>query len=193
MGAAIQRLYESDGTRKITNSPASASISLVCASFEVIWIVRTSETLAPAEAYAEGKGYAPEYYAFAMNNFKKVAGSEKEMYYWGMQDTDPDTKKVRRLDKDKYLSGGYENQSGVPFWNARKKLSEMTSEMTAEIAAVFKTQIEPERDPTNGSNQWRGGKGSGEMQLNAPSGSKYWHRFFKLKKSYSGQAKIITI
>ncbi|GAA3784311.1 hypothetical protein GCM10022423_46990 [Flavobacterium ginsengiterrae] len=43
MGATIQRLYESDGTRKITNSPASASVSLVCASFEVIWIVRTSE------------------------------------------------------------------------------------------------------------------------------------------------------
>jgi len=144
-------------------------------------------------AYAEGKGYAPEYYVFAMNNFKKVAGTEKEMYYWGMQDTDPVTKKTRRLDKDKYLSGGYENKSGVPFWNARKNLSKMTTEMTAEIAAVFKTQLDPDSDPTNGSNQWRGGKGSGEMQLNAPSASKYWHRFFKLKKSYSGQAKIITI
>jgi|GEM_PF-2457780 hypothetical protein len=144
-------------------------------------------------AYAEGKGYAPDYYAFAMNNFKKVAGSEKEMYYWGMQDTDPDTKKVRRLEKDKYLSGVYENQSGKAFWNLRKELSKMTPEMQAEIAAVFKTQISPDDDPTNGSNQWRGGKGSGEMQLNAPPGSKYWHRFFKLKKSYSGQAKIITI
>ncbi|MEN2401046.1 type VI secretion system tube protein TssD [Flavobacterium sp. MC2016-06] len=144
-------------------------------------------------AYAEGKGFAPEYYAFAMNNFKKVAGGEKEMYYWGMQDTDPITKKVRRLNKDKYLSGGYENQSGKVFWELRKYLSKMSPEMQAEIAAVFKTQISPDSDPTNGCNQWRGGKGSGEIQLNAPLGSKYWHRFFKLKKAYSGQAKIITI
>lgn len=144
-------------------------------------------------AYAEGRGYAPEYYAYSMNNFQKVAKNEKNMYFYGMQDTDPDTGKVRRLDKIKYLSGGYENQSGKPFWDARKKLLKMTDEMIGEIAAVFKTQLQPEKDPTNGSNQWRGGKGSGEMQLNLPVGSKFWHRFFKLKKEYSGQAKIVTL
>ncbi|KQB42745.1 PAAR-like protein [Flavobacterium aquidurense] len=144
-------------------------------------------------AYAEGKGYIPEYYAYAMNNFQKVAKSEKNMYFYGMQDTDPVTQKVRRLDKDKYLSGGYENQSGKSFWDTRKDLSKMTSDMIGEIAAVFKTQLQPDNDPTNGSNQWRGGKGSGEMQLNLPIGSKYWHRFFKLKKQYTGQAKIITL
>lgn len=39
----------------------------------------------------------------------------------------------------------------------------------------------------------RGGKGSGEVQLNLPQGSNYWHRFFKLKQKHKGQAKIVTL
>lgn len=146
-------------------------------------------------AYAEGKGHLPEYYAFAMNNFKKVAGSEKKLYSYGMQDIDPKTKKTRSLDKSKYLSGGYENQSGKSFWDIRKDLSKMTNEMMREVAAVFKTQLQPDEDPTNGCDQWRGGKGSGEIQFNLPVGSIFWHRFFKLNKikQYSGQAKIIKL
>jgi hypothetical protein len=139
--------------------------------------------------YAEGGGDFPEYYAFAMDNFKDKAGSEKDMYKYGMQDTDPATGKVRRLDKDKYFSGGYENQQGKPFWNARKDLSKLTDKMETTIAAVFKTQISPLLDPTGGCNQWRGGKGSGAIQLT--DDGIYWHRFFKLGVKYSGQAPII--
>lgn len=144
-------------------------------------------------AYAEGNSYVPEYYAYTMDNLQKVAKSEKALYFYGMQDTDQSTKKTRKLDKDKYLSGGYENQSGKPFWDTRKDLSKMTTEMMGEVAAVFKTQLQPDKDPTDGCNQWRGGKGKGEIQFNFPVGSKYWHRFYKLKKKYTEQAKIITL
>lgn len=144
-------------------------------------------------AYAEGNSYVPEYYAYTIDNLQKIAKSEKALYYYGMQDTDPATKETRRLDKEKYLSGGYENQSGKPFWDIRKDLLKMTSEMMGEVAAVFKTQLQPDKDPTGGCNQWRGGKGKGEIQFNFPVGSKYWHRFYKLKKKYIGQAEIITL
>jgi hypothetical protein len=57
-----------------------------------------------------------------------------------MQYTDPATGKVRRLDKDKYFSGCYENKQGKPFWDARKNLSKLTDRMKTTIAAVFKKQ-----------------------------------------------------
>ena len=139
--------------------------------------------------YAEGGGDFPQYYAFAMNNFKDKAGSEKDMYKYGMQDTDPATGKVIRLDKEIYFSGGYENKGGIIFWNARKNLSTLTDKMKATIASVFQTQLNPILDPTNGCNQWRGGKGSGAVQLT--DDGIYWHRFFKMENKYSGQAPII--
>ncbi|MEP6806373.1 MAG: hypothetical protein ABI892_17735 [Flavobacterium sp.] len=59
------------------------------------------------------------------------------------------------LDRANWVYGNYENQSGKAFWETRKQPGEMTAQMKDAIAAVFKTQLFPETDPNNDSNQYR--------------------------------------
>lgn len=105
--------------------------------------------------YAEGGYKIPEFFAYTIENAyndKNIAKKkEDKLYFHLMQDSSG------RLDKDKYLSGGYKNKTGTPFWNARGTTS-MNNDMKNTIAAVIKSKLYPEKDPTGGTNSWLGYK-----------------------------------
>ncbi|WP_166922000.1 hypothetical protein [Flavobacterium poyangense] len=103
--------------------------------------------------YAEGGYKIPEFYAYTIENAyqdKNIAKKkEARLYYYLMQD------ESGRLDKDKYFSGGYKNQTGKLFWEARGTTT-MNNDMRNTIAAVIKSKLFPEKDPTGGTNSWLG-------------------------------------
>lgn len=103
--------------------------------------------------YAEGGYKIPEFYAYTIENAyndKNIAKKrESRLYLYLMQD------ESGRLEKDKYFSGGYKNQTGKRFWDARGTTS-MDSDMQNTIAAVIKSKLFPEKDPTGGTNSWLG-------------------------------------
>jgi hypothetical protein len=143
--------------------------------------------------YAEGGYKIPEYYAYTIENayLDKKIGNKKEskVYYWLMQDSSG------RLEKDKYLSGGYENKTGKRFWDLRNTPNLFDSDMDSTIGAVLKSKIQPDKDPTGGTNSWLGyksGAHTGEYYINS-LGSRHFFMKYGISKKTNTEKKYITI
>ena len=145
--------------------------------------------------YAEGGYKIPEFYAYTIENAynDKSIGKKNEnrVYFYLMQDASG------RLEKDKYLSGGYSNQTGKRFWNARGTTL-MDEDMRNTIAAVIKSKLYPEKDPTGGTNSWLGyknGEHEGEYYIKSLDSRHFFQKreYGKSLKKTNTEKKYKTI
>jgi hypothetical protein len=132
--------------------------------------------------YAEGGYKIPEHYAYTIENaFKSNNKNEKMLYYYLMYDNHG------RLDKDKYLSGGYEhNTLGRIFWKLRSKPESFDIDMQNTIRAVIYSKVFPEKDPTGGTNSWLGyetGYHVGEYYITSLGRRHFFGKFSVSKKT----------
>ncbi|MBE8725802.1 hypothetical protein [Flavobacterium hungaricum] len=145
--------------------------------------------------YAEGGYKIPEFVAYtienAYNDSDIAKKDENKLYYYLMQDASG------RLEKDKYFSGGYKNQTGKRFWKVRGTIS-MDKDMMNTIAAVIKSKLYPEKDPTGGTNSWLGypnGSHEGEYFIKTEGSRFFFQKRIRGKalKTTSKERKYITI
>lgn len=145
--------------------------------------------------YAEGGYKIPEFYAYTIENAynDKSIGKKNEnrVYFYLMQDSSG------RLEKDKYFSGGYKNQTGKRFWDARGTTS-MDEDMRNTIAAVIKSKLYPEKDPTGGTNSWLGykeGEHEGEYYIKSLDSRHFFQKreYGKSLKKTNTEKKYKTI
>lgn len=134
-------------------------------------------------AYVEGGYKIPKFYAYSMENaFKtKYIGNNREsdLYKSLMKDNSG------LLDKDKYFSGGYINQTGKRFWILRNSQDKFDQDMINCVGAVLSSKISPNDDPTGGTNAWLGyKKGShiGEYYI-LSEGSKHFFSIYGKSKT----------
>ena len=133
--------------------------------------------------YAEGGYKIPKFYAYSMENaFKtKYIGNsiESDLYKSLMKDN------TGLLEKEKYFSGGYVNQTGKRFWVLRNSQDKFNQDMINCVGAVISSKLFPKDDPTGGTNAWLGyKKGShvGEYYI-LSEGSKHFFLIYGKSKT----------
>jgi hypothetical protein len=89
-----------------------------------------------------------------------------------------------KLDKDKYLSGQLHNKAGASFYETRNSHEQRSDEHWAVLEAVIGSFLTKEFFTDN----WRGGKGKGEMQGEVGART---HRFLNYGKKYTGETSTI--
>ena len=127
---------------------------------------------------AEGNSFYPQLYAEGMQKLGDKLGGEDKLYKTGMQDN------TGKLDKDKYLSGELHNKTGASFYETRNSNDKRSDEHWAALEAVVGSLSKQEFP----ANNWRGGKGKGEMQ---GEGGGRIHRFLIYGKKYTGVTPTI--
>jgi len=135
-------------------------------------------------AYVEGGYKIPKFYTYSMENAFKTKyignNNESDLYKSLMKDN------TGLLEKDKYFSGGYLNQTGKRFWILRNSQDKFTQDMINCVEAVISSKISPNDDPTGGTNAWLGykeGSHTGEYYIFSEGSKHFFLIYGKSKKT----------
>jgi RHS repeat-associated protein len=132
--------------------------------------------------YAEGRGYYPLYYAFAIKNLREGVKDEGAIYTLAMKAKNAEGETVT-LDKEKYLSGQLENKTPAKFWENRNNPEARGEDEWRSIEAVVRSLSGDATDPTNRSDNWRGRDKRGGGEAQGKAGGRY-HAFIIYGKNY---------
>lgn len=134
--------------------------------------------------YAEGGYEISMYYAYTIENAfndKDIANKkEKKLYEAIMID------KTGKLEKNKYFSGGYQNQTGKRFWILRDTPAKFDIDMQLTISSVISSKTSPKNDPTGGTNAWLGyrtGCHTGEYYIVSKGSRHFFKKYGESKKT----------